>query len=365
MRGKGTEVRPDVVFERDLARASTLPASWYTDPSFLALERDRIFARTWQPVGRAAQVAQPGEFFTAEVAGRPVVVLRDERGELRAFYNVCRHRAGPVARGCGKRKSLQCAYHGWTYRLDGSLATTPDFEGVECFDREANSLVPVHACAWGPFVFVNLADEPEPLLAFLGAIPEATRAFGIDGMTYCAKREWTFDCNWKVYMDNYHEGYHVPLVHPGLFRALDYSRYETTLSANYEQQHAPIKAVAPKHPGEQPYRGEAGEALYYGVFPNWMLNVYPDNLSINIVLPLGIDRTYTLFEWYFRDPSQTDAVAQTVAFSEEVQEEDIAICRDVQKGLASGVYDRGRFSVKREAGVHHFQRLVHEYVSRS
>jgi choline monooxygenase len=351
-------------FEGNLARASTLPARWYTDPAIHALEQERIFARTWQPVGRVDQVRQPGEFFTAEVAGRPVVVLRDDRGELRAFYNVCRHRAGPVARGCGKRKSLQCAYHGWTYRLDGTLATTPDFEGVECFERADNGLVPVSVDAWGPFVFVHLGKEPEPLLTLLGGIPEATRAFAPETMTYCESREWTFDCNWKVYMDNYHEGYHIPLVHPGLFRALDYSRYRTTLFESYEQQHAPIRAVEAKRPGEQPYRGAAGEALYYGVFPNWMLNVYPGNLSINIVLPVGAGRTRTVFDWYFTDPGQKEAIAQAIAFSEEVQEEDIGICLAVQKGLSSGVYDRGRFSVKNEAAVHQFQRMVHEYVTR-
>jgi len=352
-------------FERDLARASTLPARWYTDPAIHALELERIFACTWQPVGRTAQVAQPGEFFTAEVAGRPVVVLRDDKGELRAFYNVCRHRAGPVARGCGKRKSLQCAYHGWTYRLDGSLATTPDFEGVECFDRAKNGLVPVTVDSWGPFVFVHLGKDPQPLLAMLGGIPEAARAFAPEAMTFCASREWTFDCNWKVYMDNYHEGYHLPLVHPGLFRALDYSRYRTELFDGYEQQHAPIKTVDAKRPEDRPYRGAPGQALYYGVFPNWMLNFYPGNLSINVVIPVGVGKTRTVFEWLFTDPNEKEALAQAIAFSEEVQEEDIAICLAVQKGLQSGVYDRGRFCVKQEAAVHQFQRMVHERVTAS
>ncbi len=351
-------------FEGDLARAATLPARWYTDPAIFALEQERIFARTWQPAGRLGQVRQAGDFFTAEVAGRPVVVLRDEHGALRAFYNVCRHRAGPVARGCGRRKSLQCAYHGWTYRLDGSLATTPDFDGVECFDRAENGLVPVAVDSWGPFVFVHLGNEPEPLRSFLGGIPEATRALAPETMTYAATREWTFDCNWKVYMDNYHEGYHIPLVHPGLFRALDYSKYETRLFAGYEQQLAPIRAVEARKPGEAPYQGGAGDALYYGLFPNWMLNVYPGNLSINVILPLGAGRTRTVFDWYFTDPGQKDAIARAIAFSEEVQEEDISICLAVQKGLASGVYDRGRFSVKREGAVHHFQRLVHAHLTR-
>jgi choline monooxygenase len=350
-------------FEGDLARASTLSAGWYTDPAVLTLERDRIFSRTWQPVGRAAQVAQPGDFFTAEVAGRPVVVVRDEGGELRAFFNVCRHRAGPVARGCGRRKSLQCAYHGWTYRLDGSLATTPDFDGVECFDKANVALERVAVAAWGPFVFVNLDGTAPPLLEFLGGIVEATAPYALEKLAYRESREWTFACNWKVYMDNYHEGYHVPLVHPGLFRAIDFSKYATRLFDNYEQQDAPIKPSASRS-GEQQYQGREGEALYYGVFPNWMLNVYPGNVSINIVVPAGHQRTRTIFEWYFDEATSPESIAQAIAFSEEVQAEDIRICEEVQRGLESGAYQRGRFSVKREAAVHHFQGMVHRYMTR-
>jgi choline monooxygenase len=351
-------------FESDLARAHTLSARWYTDPELHALEHDRIFAATWQPVGRAAQVAQAGDFFTAEIAGRPVVVVRDEAGELRAFHNVCRHRAGPVAVGCGRRKSLQCAYHGWTYKLDGALATMPEFEGVACFERAENGLRPVKVASWGPFVFVNLDGSAGPLEDLLGGIPAATRKYALDAMTYRDRREWTFDCNWKVYMDNYHEGYHLPMVHPGLFREVDYTRYETRLFPMYEQQDAPIrpaKADAPE--GSRMYDGN-GEALYYGVFPNWMLNIYPDNISINIVMPVGLGRTHTLFEWYFREDAPSEAVARTIAFSEEIQDEDIRICLAVQKGLMSGAYDRGRFCVKREAAVHQFQGLVHGYMTR-
>jgi choline monooxygenase len=352
-------------FEGDLARAHTLPARWYTAPEMHALELERIFARTWQPVGRAAQVAHAGDYFTAEVAGRPVVVVRDEGGELRAFYNVCRHRAGPVAVGCGRRKSLQCAYHGWTYKLNGALATTPEFEGVECFDRAEHALRPVQVARWGPFVFVNLDANAGSLLELLGGIPAAAARFDLDAMTYTDRREWTFDCNWKVYMDNYHEGYHLPMVHPGLFREVDYSRYETRIFPTYEQQDAPLRPKSPVKDADGPrmYDGN-GEALYYGVFPNWMLNIYPDNISINVVVPVGVGRTHTLFEWYFRDPSKNESIARSIAFSEEIQEEDIRICLAVQKGLASGAYDRGRFCVKREAAVHHFQSLVRSHVTR-
>src|SRR5438445_141988 len=157
-------------FERDLALASTLPKYLYTSPDVFALERERIFARTWQPVGRAEQVRQAGDFFTAEVAGEPIVVVRDGARRLRAFFNVCRHRAGAVAEGCGHRQTLQCHYHGWAYALDGALLATPEFDGARELDRSAFGLVPVAVAEWGPLVFVNLDTSAPSLASFLDGI---------------------------------------------------------------------------------------------------------------------------------------------------------------------------------------------------
>jgi choline monooxygenase len=140
-------------FELDLARGSTLPAFPYTDDAILAAERAKIFGRTWQPIARAEDVAAPGTYATAEIDGKPLVVSRDAGGELRCFYNVCRHRAGPVAIGKGARKSLTCKYHGWTYGLDGRLATTPELGDAADFDKDCHGLRPVRVEAWGPFVF--------------------------------------------------------------------------------------------------------------------------------------------------------------------------------------------------------------------
>src|SRR3954470_1805651 len=143
-------------FELELARAATLPAFAYTDPAILAAEMDRIFRRSWQPIGSVYDVREAGSFFTGEIAGAPIVVTRDGGGVLRGFYNVCRHRAGPVATGKGARKSLPCRYHGWTYGLDGKLVTTPELGEVKDFDRACNGLRPIRVEAWGPFVFANL-----------------------------------------------------------------------------------------------------------------------------------------------------------------------------------------------------------------
>lgn len=343
-------------FEPDLARAWTLPAFAYTDAGILAAEREKIFARTWQPVGHAEDVAQAGTFFTCEIDGKPLVVTRDPAGDLRAFYNVCRHRAGPVALGKGARKSLTCKYHGWTYGLDGGLVTTPELGAVKDFDKSCNGLRPVRVEAWGPFVFACLAAEPPALATVLGNIAQETAARRLAAMRFVARKDYVVNANWKTYVDNFLEGYHLPTVHPGLFKVLDYGAYEVKTERFYSKQVSPLRGSTGT--------AAAGEALYYWVFPNWMLNIYPDNTSLNIVLPLGPDRCVTIFEWYRHDVDAKDEIAKTIAFSDGIQDEDIMICEAVQRGLASGSYERGRFSPLRENGVHHFQSLVHEHLTR-
>jgi choline monooxygenase len=220
----------------------------------------------------------------------------------------------------------------------------------------------------GPLVFACLDDDAPPLVSTLGAIPEETAAHQLGAMKPVARREYEIACNWKVYVDNFLEGYHLPTVHPGLFKELDYGRYRVETFDGYSSQIAPIRPAADAGAARYytPDDGDAA-ALYYWVFPGWMLNIYPDNMSLNVVLPRGPDRCLTVFEWFRTDPSAPgtdEAVARTVAFSHGIQLEDIAICEAVQKGLASGAYECGRFSALRENGVHHFQSLIHAALTR-
>ena len=363
----------DYQLTEDLAYAETLPARWYTDPRFLELEKSNIFWKTWQPVGRLESVLRPGDFFTCEVVGQPLVITRGQDGALRGFYNVCPHRAGPVAVGKGNRKSLQCKYHGWTYALNGSLMNAPEFEGVANWDPAAVCLHSVQVEAWGPWVFVNLDPDAAPMNDVYGPIHDeiTSKGFNIDTMGLIERGDYLIDCNWKVYVDNYLEGYHLPIAHPGLFRELDYDQYRVDTYRYYSSQYAPIRDVKPGEHYDRRYvrSGDSeANALYYWIFPNVMLNVYLDNTSINIILPVGHDKTLTIFEWYFEQPGTGagwESMQQIIAFSDEIQQEDIEICEAVQKGLNSQAYDKGRFSVKRENGVHHFQALVHEFLTRS
>src|SRR3954465_15384029 len=218
--------------------AHTLASRFYTDPAILEIEKGRIFRRTWQLVGTLGHVcgeekgirrtiSDPETFFTAEVAGEPIVVVRDKHGELRAFSNVCRHRAGPIAQGSGCKNVLRCGYHGWTYTLDGRLIGTPDVDGVEFFDRGTMGMVPLRLETWEQFIFVNFDAAAEPLAAFLGEIPNQARGFPFAGLQRAERRDYLIECNWKVYVDNYLEGYHIPIAQPGLMREIDYAQYRT------------------------------------------------------------------------------------------------------------------------------------------
>ncbi|HEV3203196.1 MAG TPA: aromatic ring-hydroxylating dioxygenase subunit alpha, partial [Gemmataceae bacterium] len=204
--------------ELPLERARTIPGSWYLDPEIYQAECRAIFAHTWQAIGRADQVAEPGMFFTADVAGEPIVVLRDPRGILRAFFNVCRHRAARVAtEPAGRLKRLRCPYHGWTYDLEGRLRGTPEFDGVQEFNREENGLVPLAVASWGPLVWVNLGANPPSLIQHLAPFPERTQNLELEKFRFVERREYRPNCNWKVFIDNYLDGgYHVNSVHPEL-----------------------------------------------------------------------------------------------------------------------------------------------------
>jgi choline monooxygenase len=351
--------------ESNIARAWTLPASVYTDREVYAAEKEKIFGCTWQVVGHRGQVANPGDYFTTEMIGEPLLIVRGADGVLRGFYNVCRHRAGPPVEGCGSRKLFRCGYHGWTYDLDGSLISATEIEGVEGFRPEDFALVPVRTEEWLNFVFVNLDPDAEPLRESLSELTRQVERFPVAGMKLFERRTYKMKCNWKTYVDNYLEGYHLPSVHPGLNRELDFNAYAVEPYAKHVRQCSPIRGAQAGDATPRRYQ-DAGEGLttdYFWIFPNWMLNCYPDNVSLNIVLPLGPERSMAIFEWYLPEKEHGSSAAKaSVEFSDQIQVEDVGICEVVQKNLRSRSYSRGRFSVTQERGVHAFHRMYAEWM---
>src|ERR1700678_319824 len=353
--------------DENIARAWTLPSHLYTDAIIDQVERERIFSKCWQVAGHRDQVLNAGDYFTIELAGEPLLIVRGSGGKLRAFYNVCRHRAGPPAEGCGNRKLFRCGYHGWTYGWDGALISATEIEGVEGFRAEDFALSPVRVEEWFNFILVNLDSSAGSLRESLGELPGQAEKFPFAGMKLFERRTYEMECNWKTYVDNYLEGYHLPSVHPGLNRELDYTAYTVEPYAGHVRQFSPIRGAQPGDTTPRRYR-EAHENLttdYFWIFPNWMLNCYPDNISLNIVLPLGPERSLAIFEWYLPEAEHSSAAAKAaVEFSDQIQMEDIAICEKVQKNLRSRSYSRGRFSVKQEKGVHAFHRMYAEWMQR-
>lgn len=357
------DLRNPLHIESDIARAWTLPARAYTDAETFAAEREKIFSRSWQVVGHHSQVANPGDYFTTKLIGEPLLIVRGADGELRGFYNVCRHRAGPPAEGCGSRKLFRCGYHGWTYGLDGGLISATEIEGVEGFRPEDFALMPVRTEEWFNLIFVNLDADARPLRESLGELPRQAERFQFAGMKLFERRTYDMKCNWKTYVDNYLEGYHLPTVHPGLNRELDFNAYTVEPYAHHVRQFSPIRGAQPGDATPRRYQ-EAAQGLttdYFWIFPNWMLNCYPDNVSLNIVLPVEPERSLAIFEWYLPEKDHcTPAAKASVEFSDQIQIEDVGICEIVQKNLRSRCYSRGRFSVTQEKGVHAFHRMYAE-----
>jgi len=349
-------------------RAWTLPAALYTDASGLTAEKKKIFSRTWQVIGHAHQVANPGDYFTFELIGEPLLVVRGADAKLRAFYNVCRHRAGPPAEGCGSRKLFRCGYHGWTYGLDGALISATEIEGVEGFRPADFALVPIRVEEWFNLVFVNLDLEARPLVESLGDLPRQAERFPFAEMKLFERRTYEMKCNWKTYVDNYLEGYHLPSVHPGLNRELDFNSYVVEPYASHVRQFSPIRGAQPGDVTPRRYQENCEDLTtdYFWIFPNWMLNCYPDNVSLNIVLPLEPERSLAIFEWYLPAKDHNGSAAKaSVDFSDQIQVEDVGICEAVQRNLRSRSYSRGRFSVKQEKGVHAFHRMYAEMMNQA
>ena len=336
-----------------LQAAVTLPAAAYADPEFHGFDQEAVFTRSWQLVSRAEKLAQAGDHVVAEIAGRPIILVRGEDKVLRGFFNVCRHRAGPLALTDGNAKQLQCKYHGWTYTLAGQLRAAHEMKEAEGFDMSCIHLDAIQVAEWEGLVFAALKPLVADLEQLMAGIRERIRPIEPAKFQFHSHVSYDVACNWKAYVDNYLEGYHLPHVHPGLNKLLDYREYTTQTAEWYSYQHSPLDS------SQGPYA--EGEAHYYFIYPNMMLNILPGRLQTNLVVPVSAGKCRVLFDYYYVDTGSTAArkmIEEDLRFSDEVQKEDMGICQRVQLGLESGSYKAGRISPKRESGVHHFQELV-------
>jgi choline monooxygenase len=331
-------------------RALTLPFSWYSSEEVLRRERRAIFAHAWQYAGRAEQVGEPGSFLAADVGGVPVLVTRDRGGELRAFLNVCRHRGAVLTEGCGRRETIQCHYHAWTFDLDGSLRAAPRADREPGFDPADWSLLPAQAGTWGPFLFVNPDPAAEPLAEWLGDLPELlARDIDVNELVFHSRVEFGASANWKVVVENFLECYHCATAHPDFAAAVDVhpDRYDLEAHPTFAAQFCRAKAD-----------GDGGQ--FHLLYPNTGLNVFPGpaNLSIGPIAPSGPNRTERYLDYFFLPGTDEAWLAEFFAFDDQVGREDTALVESVHRGMAADVLDHGRLLLNAEPLIAAFQGWV-------
>jgi choline monooxygenase len=350
-----------------LDQGITLPFSWFADPAVFALEQERIFARGWQYAGPAEWVAEPGQYLTCRAGLVPVVVVRDHDGALNGFVNICRHRATEVAQGRGRRETLQCPYHAWTYGLDGCLRAAPRSQLEPEFDRSQFGLLPVAVDTWGPLVFVNRDLDAAPLRDVLGGLPALLEScgFSFDGLRFRERRESVLAANWKAVVENFLECYHCPTAHPGFSKVIDVDPEAYHLSSDSwsSSQIGQVRREVLDGGGAPPYRptGSSVEtAHFHYLWPTFTLNVLPGppNAGIFVFVPLDAGHTMTITDHLFDDSATDEQIRDMMEFADQVGSEDQGLVESIQRAAASGGLDRGRLMLASEHLIQHFQRLV-------
>lgn len=339
--------------------AATPPASWYTWQSFLELEKETVFQNRWQFVGHAAQLQEPGDYFTGSFLGWPYLVVRDDRGSLQAFYNVCSHHGTCVATESGNAEQFVCPYHGWTYDRQGTLTSAPLAGALQSLKQRNLDLKPIALEQWGPLVALHFGNQTGSLAQQLAPLQEAFTGEPFQGLQFVRRVSYPMDCNWKVFVDNYLDGgYHVAHVHPGLTGQLDIDSYQTQLGDRWSLQSCGT-ASATDNGATEDFSQRIGEhADYAWIYPNFMINRYGPWMDTNTVIPLSVDRCLVVFDYYHEGPVETAFLDNSLLASDRVQQEDIDICNRVQAGLGSGSYDQGIYAPAFEAPMLQFHRLL-------
>lgn len=362
--------RPLPLVDPAISRAETLPGWVYHDPEAYEHQRESVLARAWHLVADLNQVRTPGRVLPVTLLpgclNEPLVVTRDKEGEVHCLSNVCTHRGALVVEGEGHLNALRCRYHGRKFGLDGSFQSMPEFGEVENFPRPCDNLPKVATGQWGPLLFASL----DPFCPFEDWIrPVAERCNWLQPALVDARldqdgsQDYLIKAHWALYCDNYLEEFHIPYIHSGSLAGLDYDAYRTerfewgNLQFGYGKEGEEAFDLPPQHPDH----GERISAYYFWLFPNLMLNFYPGALSVNVVAPLGPDRTRVSFLPWVWDPTKRGGGVDGDLHRVEMEDEEVV--ESQHRGLASRLYKRGRFSPRREVGTHHFHELLARFMS--
>jgi len=352
-------INPKDLEQLPIEESETIPSEWYFKKDIFNVEKKYIFSKSWHLVGSESRIPDVGNTFIAEILNQSIILVRQKDNTIKAFYNVCQHRGGPILREDCSVKTFQCKYHGWRYNINGSLNSTREFNGVKNFNDEDYKLKSINLKFFLGLIFINFSKDLNSLELKIQEIKKLISPIDLSKYKYHSRVSYNIKCNWKTYIDNYLEGYHIPFVHPKLNKLIDYKLYTTELYDSYSLQWVPID------PDLSPYqknKQSTNKAFYLTIFPNILLNIAPGRLQTNIIDPISENTCVVHFDYYFENLNE-ESLKNDFDFSEEIQQEDIQICQEVQKGLESNGYDKGRISVKSEKGLHHFQSILKRYLS--
>ena len=341
---------------------ATIPSLWYYDPEIYEIERQAVFGQNWVLVGRADQAPTPRSYFTVEVAEEPVVVLRDDDNQLRAFSNLCRHRATQLLtkpEGVLSDDNIRCDYHRWCYEArTGNICGAPELGKVkDIFPLKNLNLPQFELATWGPLVFVRMEQgaNATPLTDIIAPIIDRTKDIDFSKLKWAGRREYEIACNWKSYVGNFLDGGgHVPSIHPELAGSLNFPEYSTEIFDKCSLQQCPTL--------EKDDKTRQGTAMYWWAYPNTMINIYDGVMDTNIVLPMGPDRCKVIFDFYFDDKWDKQAIDKYIERAHQVQLEDMGVCE--RQRLKSRFYKFGPYA-NRETGEHHFHQLLAQDLQRA
>ena len=345
--------------------ASLPPSYFFTSQEVYEREVENIFLREWLCVGRADQLQKPGDYFTIEWPEAPVCVALGRSGEMHAFSPVCRHRSTLVASGEGNARFFQCPYHGWTYSLSGELVGAPDMDCTKEFDKSLHCLPSIKVAEWEGFIFINMDPDCDPFGKRLGSLSERLAPYGMKDMKLHDRQQYELGCNWKIYVDNTAEEYHVNYAH-----SASIAPYYPTQAFAPDDSHQTWELLLGKQSGDaQTLSGEsvlptnpklseeqARELAIVIIYPNMVLINNPVGMNYGITLPLGPDRCRLLMgscfpESAIKHPAFEKAAARLEEAREQIMREDTTVCESSHRGLKSRFASRGRYS--------HRERLTH------
>ncbi len=338
--------------------ARTLPQRYFATPEIFAQEKEHIFTRQWLCVGHQNQIVEPGSFFLQEVLGESLIILRDQTGTVRSFYNLCRHRGTRLCENSSGRfsQSMQCPYHAWTYGLDGRLLGAPHMDHIAGFDKAEHGLQAAHVALWEGFIFVNLAPQPQPFATAFAPVLGKFEHWNIPPLHAAKRLTYDVRANWKLIFQNYSECYHCPLVHPALAKLTPYDQGENDLvEGPFLGGFMPIPKA-----GSMTMSGKAcgvpvgdirdedeHRVYYYSIFPNMLLSLHPDYVMYHTLWPQSPERVLIHCDWLFHPDSFADSnfnPHDAIEFWDMTNRQDWHVCEMSQAGISSRQYRPGFYS---------------------